>query len=72
MSKKDSGYQCFLCGEHIEDKGGVDPCGVDLIANIDKPAEKLNFQRFYCHIKCFKAVNKHASIYKPKYENVEE
>ncbi len=71
MSKLNS-FQCFICGESIEDKGGVDPCGIDLIANIDKPTDKLNYQRFYSHLKCFKSINKHASIYKDNFDNVTE
>jgi hypothetical protein len=68
--KNEIGCQCFICGKHIEDKGGVDPCGVDLIANVERKNEPLNYQRFYCHIRCFKEVNEYSAIYKPKFKDV--
>ena len=63
---KDLGYQCFICGQRIENKGGVDPCAVDINES------PLNYQRFNCHMKCFKEINKHSAIYKPKFEHVNE
>jgi hypothetical protein len=66
------GWQCFICGKSIENKGGVDPCGVDLIANVQEKKEHLDYQRFNCHIQCFKAINKHASVYKKTFETAIE
>jgi hypothetical protein len=69
---KNIGCQCFICGQRIDGTGGVDPCGVDLIANVEKDEKPLNFQRFYCHMKCFKEINKYSAVYKPKFEDVYE
>jgi hypothetical protein len=54
---------------YIEDKGGVDPCGIDLIANIEDKTGDLDYQRFNCHIQCFKAINKYANGYKKTFED---
>jgi len=46
-------YVCCYCSEGIEsDK--INPCGVNILINIDKPKEKQDNQTFWCRVECFK------------------
>ena len=32
----------------------INPCDLNIMANIDKPKELRENQSFYCHVECFK------------------
>ncbi len=63
-------FQCWFCGEAIDDMGGVDPCGIVLTSNIDKDEDKRVSQNVYCHIRCFKKVSKYQS-FRTQFEKTE-
>ncbi len=47
-------YQCCICGEHIKLGAKLDPCGVSIVSNLDRPESEQFEQMFFCHYRCFK------------------
>jgi hypothetical protein len=45
--------RCCFCNSGIESTD-LDPCGVDILTNWDKPKNKQHDQTFWCHLKCFR------------------
>lgn len=47
-------YRCCFCNKMIE-PNQINPCDLNILANIDKPKDRSENQSFYCHVECFKS-----------------
>jgi hypothetical protein len=46
-------FRCCFCNRGIE-SSKVDPADINILINIDKPADQRYSQDFYCHVMCIR------------------
>ena len=47
-------FACLFCRRGIE-TGRLDPCGLVIVTNLDRPRDLQKEQTFYCHIECLRS-----------------
>ena len=47
-------FQCCLCGDNINRDSELDPCGVSIFSNLNKPESQQLEQMFFTHYECFR------------------
>ena len=46
-------YRCCICGENIDENSKLDPCGISIISNLNRPESEQLEQVFFSHYECF-------------------
>jgi hypothetical protein len=50
-------YECCICKQTVcsaSNTSSLDPCGLILVSNIDRPRDDQKEQEFFCHFECFR------------------